>query len=279
MQNKFKIIETPDYILAVSNEEIKEGDVVLAKDTNIVFKCNEHEACVPIKQFRDIYSKAIAYQPKNNAPELDLPLLPKIVAENHILEDRIYCVDVQNYEFDTAPQTWDDEKFMSEAKIQGNVYSVEGFVKAFNKTEINQDNLIIRFIKTKMIDISDVKVLAQLNGLNYAHSYNHEIFIEGYKAATKVYSEENLKKIREILVQGALTDMSCSSAVVEFDKIIQSLKQPKTTPKWFVAETEQKNLGEVYNGHSSNTMWSDIKLKTITNLQGQTVLVGTYLYE
>jgi hypothetical protein len=50
------------------------------------------------------------------------------------------------------------------------------------------------------------------------------IFRDGYKAATKIYSEEDLRKIREMLVQGAFTDMSCSSAVVEFDKIIQSLK-------------------------------------------------------
>lgn len=41
------------------------------------------------------------------------------------------------------------------------------------------------------------------------------------------YSEEDINKIRELLVQGALTDMSCSSAIVEFDLIIKSLSQPK----------------------------------------------------
>jgi hypothetical protein len=40
------------------------------------------------------------------------------------------------------------------------------------------------------------------------------------------YTEEDIHKIREMLVQGALTNMSCSSAVIELDKIIQQLKMP-----------------------------------------------------
>jgi hypothetical protein len=105
-----------------------------------------------------------------------------------------------------------------------------------------------------------------------------------FKTATKVYSEEDLKKIREMLVQGAFTDMSCSSAVVEFDKIIQSLKQPKTTPKWFVAEMK---CGRCYIPLKDDDCWSakecsrnsknDLLLTTTIN--GKTYLVGTYLYD
>ena len=160
MKTKFRIIETAEYYLAVSDEEIKKGDKVywtdpegLTSDLNTVISVSEEILFLsePNSSELECYvyecKKIIAHQPTGNAPELDLPLLPEMVVRNHISEDRIYCVDVQNYEFDTAPQTWDDEKFISEAEIQGNVYSLEGFITAFNKTEINQDNLIIRLVK------------------------------------------------------------------------------------------------------------------------------------
>jgi hypothetical protein len=111
----------------------------------------------------------------------------------------------------------------------------------------------------------------------------YQIWVAGYKSATKVYSEEDLKKIREMLVQGAFTDMSCSSAVVEFDKIIQSFKQPKT-PKWFVAEMK---CGRCYIPLKDDDCWSAKEcsrnskndlLLTIT-INGKTYLVGTYLYD
>jgi hypothetical protein len=61
-----------------------------------------------------------------------------------------------------------------------------------------------------------------------AHIMNH--WKEGFKAhqelvKDKMFSLEDINAIREMLVQGALTNMSCSSAVVELDKIIQSLQQ------------------------------------------------------
>lgn len=62
------------------------------------------------------------------------------------METRVYGIELENYEFDTHPRTWDSEKFMSEAEIQGNVWSVKGFEKDFNEETINQNNLIIRFV-------------------------------------------------------------------------------------------------------------------------------------
>ena len=53
-----------------------------------------------------------------------------------MIETRVYLVDVENYEFDTSPSTWDDEKFINEAEIQGNVYSKENF-----ENECNNDNI------------------------------------------------------------------------------------------------------------------------------------------
>ena len=59
---------------------------------------------------------------------------------------RIYFVDVINYSFDTLPSTWSNEKFVSEAEIQGNIYSVKGFVEAFNNNEIHSDCGFIRIL-------------------------------------------------------------------------------------------------------------------------------------
>ncbi len=37
--------------------------------------------------------------------------------------------------------------------------------------------------------------------------------------------KEQMKEIREMLVQGALTNMSCASAVVEFDRLTKQQEQ------------------------------------------------------
>jgi hypothetical protein len=264
MNNKLQLIETPDYILAVSDKDIKEGDWVLNTSNNKVFKQDNDK---PDAYTLSFWKKIIGYQPKNNAAELDLLLLPDMIVENHILEDRIYCVDVQNYEFDTAPQTWCDEKFMSEAEIQGNVYSMEGFVKAFNKTEINQDNLIIRFMKAEIVVEDDVEKLASFYyGENRSTREFEEGFRKGfkigYKAATKTFSEEDLRKAFEAGMYFIGEDKG------SYEEFIQSLKQSKT-PKWFVAEMEEES------GFTPNGYYSKIVLKT-TTINSKTYLVGHY---
>jgi hypothetical protein len=62
------------------------------------------------------------------------------------VETRVYVVDGINYEFDTTPEKWDEEVFMNEAEIQGTVYSLEGFQKAHNNSEIDLEDCYIRFI-------------------------------------------------------------------------------------------------------------------------------------
>ena len=68
---------------------------------------------------------------------------------------RIYFVDVINYDFDTLPSTWSNERFVSEAEIQGNVYSVEGFVEAFNNDEIHSE---CGFIRISHLECSSEKI-------------------------------------------------------------------------------------------------------------------------
>jgi hypothetical protein len=322
---KLKIIEVSDYVLAVSEEKVKEGDLILSIKTDNIFKADSIEYLDSHNMIEDFdksfyinskyAKKIIAYQPKGNAPELDLPLLPETISEPFITEDRVYGIDIQNYEFDTSPKTWDDKKFISEAEIQGNVYSLEGFITAFNKTEINQDNLIIRFIKSNIIVEDDVEELAKESNLKRefpSRGYGEDEFIEGYKAATKIYNEEDLRKYTSILddIQKDLADYQNEVGIgmmdddqwqqLFIDRIIASvtsyeklsLKQPKI--KWFVAEME-------YFYHSSKEFYSDAgfikcskgqyegikkeiptcplktELKT-TTINGKTYLVGKYLF-
>jgi len=71
-QPEFPIIETPEYILAVSDEEIKVGDYGLSKVNEIIIFGKNYNS--------KLYKKIIAHQPKNKSPEIEgLPLLPEKV--------------------------------------------------------------------------------------------------------------------------------------------------------------------------------------------------------
>lgn len=58
----------------------------------------------------------------------------------------VYVVNNYDFEFDDSPRNWDDKKFISEATIQGRVYSLEQFQEAFNDEEINSSTEFIRVI-------------------------------------------------------------------------------------------------------------------------------------
>ena len=83
---KLKIIETAEYYLAVSDEEIKEESTGLFYDFNYnkITKKARNVSGDKYFSIRNI-KKILAHQPKNNnAPELDLPLLPEMVVENEV---------------------------------------------------------------------------------------------------------------------------------------------------------------------------------------------------
>jgi hypothetical protein len=89
-----------------------------------------------------------------------------------------------------------------------------------------------------------------------------------YKAATKVYSEEDLKGFCKFYVTNQINSIWDS-----MELYVQSLQQPKY-PTRFVAETE---VGVFGNHISFDANIDDyIKLKTTTNSQGQKVLCGNY---
>lgn len=76
----------------------------------------------------------------------------------------------------------------------------------------------------------------------------------------KLFTEKNINLLREILIDGALSNMSCSSAVVEFDKIIKSL-QPK---EWDI-EIETEYIKDFYRDGFGGAGTIDIKQPKITN--------------
>lgn len=52
-------------------------------------------------------------------------------------EIRVYKINTSDYEFDTSPTQWSDEKFIREAEIQGGVYTLKGFEEAFNSKKVS----------------------------------------------------------------------------------------------------------------------------------------------
>jgi hypothetical protein len=193
METKFKIVETEGYTLAVSDEERKVGNYALdlTEDMGLkhdVFKVDK----ATLKFANQECKKIIGYQPKGNASELDLPLLP----------------------------------------------DVEDDIEKLAKKYIND---------TLKDEESDDYFLGRMEG-----------FKDGHKAATKVYSEEDLIDFATFRNGGNVNE--------EF-QLWKSLKQPK----WFVAEIEEW-LDQTYSEHGCYKQ----KLKIIT-INNNTYLVGTYL--
>ncbi len=118
----------------------------------------------------------------------------------------------------------------------------------------------------------------KIDNLEEIHSDYILGFQEGHRKAkeTYKYTEEDLvnlvQKGHEIYNEGlgVATDAK-KQKLIDF---IQSLQQPKR-PKYFECEMEDTLL--LKNRKGGNTIMA--KPKTITNPQGQTELVGDYIYE
>jgi len=108
METKFKIIEPPDYILAVSDEEIKEGDYIYT-ETCLPNRPDTHiSKCIDVKRFYELgcpneWKKIIAYQPKSNTSELDLPLLPEMVVEDTV--EKLINEQINDFKHDLVEST------------------------------------------------------------------------------------------------------------------------------------------------------------------------------
>jgi len=226
---KLQIIETQDYILTVSDEEIKHKNIILHIPSNCILDADEFyemngNTTILFNDLnkREVLAKdckkIIAYQTKNNAPELNgLPLLPEIVVEDDV------------------------EKL---AKLKYPINSAKGSMEMLNRDQLN-------------------------------NSLKQEGFIEGYKAATKVYSEEDVIDFSIFRTTTNTKEFHNCKNVYEQFNLWKSLKQSKT-PKWFVAEIDCDEVRQCMCETNDDCLKP--KLKT-TTINGKTYLVGTYLYE
>jgi hypothetical protein len=250
---KLQIIETPDYVLAISDEEIKEGDYRCNIQRGYLKKIEEDPTY--FNKRNDVYKKIIAYQPKNNAPEL----LPFVKYGNMTFKelngDGSYyeCIDCGDW-----------EKILS-----GKFLKAQSIELYKNKYELALPLL------PEMVGKDDIEKLAEQHIKDYEIYFDTKKealhtkmgFISGYITATKIYSEDDLRKAYEDGFHSATTDSPVKDFSLYFN---QEFKQPKT-PKWFVAETE-----ELTNQQKEQySFMREFKLKT-TTINGKTYLVGTY---
>jgi hypothetical protein len=130
MKKQFKIIETEDYILAVSDEEIT------GFENNIwVFKNGRFWLWNNMMALKSNYkpNKVIACQPKGDAPELDLPLLPEITVEDDV-EKLAESYLNKNYEC-----YWGDKElktFIEGYEAATKVYNEEDMRKAIELSRV-----------------------------------------------------------------------------------------------------------------------------------------------
>jgi hypothetical protein len=105
-------------------------------------------------------------------------------------------------------------------------------------------------------------------------AYGLGLALEHYKAATKVYSEEDVRKAIEIGEKCII--LNSRGSYLESKQLkesfIQSLKQP--TPKWFVAEMETPYT-DAFTEDRIRRFYGKPKLKT-TTINGKTYLVGKF---
>jgi hypothetical protein len=152
MQTKFEIIETPDYILAVSDEDIKDGNYKYHLSREQLFKIhhfsqsNGSKTFIPTDEFnlplnvellvidcKDV----IGHIPKGNAPELDLPLLTDTSIEDEIEKLALNYVDSIRNRIDGFCYLDIQEGFQNGHKAATKVYNEEDLRKAVELTLID----------------------------------------------------------------------------------------------------------------------------------------------
>jgi hypothetical protein len=237
---KLQLIETNDCILAVSDEEIKEDATNLTNGRDVFDFTDVKE--YSLEYANRYWQKIIAYQPKGDATELDLPLLPEIVVEDDYVEVK------SKYKESKLYKDWTKVSRFLACGLQG--------------------------VEVRKIVAEDDEALHYVMSLpNYEYlSYGVQDLIQNaYNASTKVYSE-----VFDFLEKNNY--LSDNRKVLE-NEFIQSLKNPKT-PKWFVAERTKvyhANRKGVTEFQDANGFYSwELKTQTINN---KTYLVGHYDYK
>jgi hypothetical protein len=257
---ELKIIETINYTLAISDKKTLSvnGDYFLDYvNNNLLHRWN----MVGMHKNKALWiNRVIAYQPKGNASELDLPLLPEIVVEDDVEVKSKY----------------------KESKSYKNWTKVSSFL-ACGLQGVEVRKIVVEDDVEKLLK-NEIDYWYKETGSLTSETIIRRSFSMALKASTKVYSEEDIREAFEAgrkLTQDGFEEEDWK----DYDEFIQSLKQPKT-PKWFVAEKElkvtkhipwDKELESKYDYEKGYPV-SEYVLKT-TTINGKTYLVGTYLYE
>lgn len=156
MKNKLRIVETLDYLLAVSDEEIKEGDLVpvgrrlvtTQKNCGIVGYLSFDG--VAFLYFTEKHKPVKAHKPKNNSPELDLPLLPEFFQDD--VEKSITTKVYSEEDLRKAIRYGFDVGFCSNSrnKIKNNLQSEDEFIKSLKQTKTP------KWFVAEMVDTKEV---------------------------------------------------------------------------------------------------------------------------
>lgn len=103
----------------------------------------------------------------------------------------------------------------------------------------------------------------------------HSVELRDNKNYTKIYSEDDMREAIAEAWNSCEDNENNETFTQVFNRILQSLKQPKT-PKWFVAEMEEISDNKTNDFGKKQIYYQRLKTTTIN---GKTYLVGTYLYE
>jgi hypothetical protein len=143
MNKNLKIIEVSDYILAVSDEKIKEENLCI----NLLYK----KIVKPTDMMwananKDNLKKIIAYQPKtDNTPELDLPLLLEIVVEDDI-EKLAYEYYTSNKYYKTSDAFhWTNGYKEATKKYSEAIDAMQEFVDRVEKRDVKSKYTYTKF--------------------------------------------------------------------------------------------------------------------------------------
>jgi hypothetical protein len=245
METKLQIIETEDYVLAVSDEDASNSYIYFTGDPTGIFRTGikykngagdyfYQDAITGMSNtyLAKISKKIIGYQPKGNAPELDLPLLPEMVVEDEVKKL------TENYT--KGGHTYCHEKtFVEQAFISG--------YKAATKT-YSEEDLIKTIAMSKMAKTHD--------GLIDMDAW----ISNGYEGATPAYTEDEI-------IQSLKQPKTPKWFVAEMGKIV-GCKDPMICLRGCNISTET----------CKQPVLDFSKLKT-TTINNKTYLVGTYLFE
>jgi hypothetical protein len=206
IRNSQDYIGTNIYI--TSDEEIKEGDYVIALDSNVFFKCNKHEAEKPIKQFKSIYKKII------------------LTTDQDLIADGV--------------QTIDDE-FLECFVKNPSCERINILINSWEKYTANQSLIKPKYCKYKIIipqeepKTETVEEFAErlcdipkkLSGDKYKWSAHdrllYNFILEGAKwQSERMYSEEEVKKLCS---KAWLKTPNTSNMLEEFDFWFEQVKK------------------------------------------------------